>query len=234
MRRTLAVLLAAAVLLSYDSWVLLALSPQPYPLAGYVSELAAADQPYSWVFRTGDAIAGTLMVLIAGLGVRGWRARFGRMSVWVAVAVAVTGLGTIGDSIAALPCAQSFDDVCYAEYTANPLRPDFLLHTIASSLVAFGAMASMVLAYLALRRQGRGRTLYARGVVIMLAALFATNVSSVVIETLWRTGQGYVQAIAVLLIAAWAAHLGYVAVIDRGTAGQKGAEAVAGEGSRVS
>ncbi|MCM1013629.1 DUF998 domain-containing protein [Brevibacterium sp. XM4083] len=233
MRRT-AVLLAAAVLLSYDSWVLLALSPQPYPLAGYVSELAAADQPYSWVFRTGDAIAGALMVLIAGLGVRGWRTRFGRLSVWVAVAVAITGLGTIGDAIAALPCAQSFDDACYAEYTANPLRPDFLLHAIASSLVALGALASMLLAFLALRRQGRVRTAYARGVVIMLAALLVTNVSSVVIEMLWRTGQGYVQAVAVLIIAAWAAHLGWAAVIDRGTGTRNPAEAVDSEDSRVS
>ncbi|RAG62272.1 hypothetical protein DN536_38190, partial [Burkholderia multivorans] len=59
MRRIFAILLAAGVLITYDSWVLLFLSPHPQPLSGYLSELAAMDQPASWVFRSGDAIAGT-------------------------------------------------------------------------------------------------------------------------------------------------------------------------------
>ncbi|MBE8145971.1 bifunctional lysylphosphatidylglycerol synthetase/lysine--tRNA ligase LysX [Brevibacterium casei] len=98
------------------------LSPHPRPLSGYLSELAAMDQPASWVFRGGDAIAGTLMVLIAVLGVRGWRSRFGRATVPLAIAIGLTGLATIGDAIAALPCTQTFDPVCYAEYTANRAR----------------------------------------------------------------------------------------------------------------
>ncbi|RAE29354.1 DUF998 domain-containing protein, partial [Burkholderia multivorans] len=45
MRRIFAILLAAGVLITYDSWVLLFLSPHPQPLSGYLSELAAMDQP---------------------------------------------------------------------------------------------------------------------------------------------------------------------------------------------
>ena len=218
MRRIFAILLAAGVLITYDSWVLLFLSPHPQPLAGYLSELAATDQPASWVFRTGDAVAGTLMLVIAVLGLRGWRSRFGRASAPLAAAIAVTGLATIGDSVAALPCTQTFDPACYAEYTANPLRADFLLHTIASTIVALAALASMVIAVVALRRRGRLGTPYGRGVVGMLVLLLVANLASVVIEAVWRSGQGYVQAIAVLIIAAWSAHLGYVAVVGRGEA----------------
>ena len=223
MRRTFAILLAAGVLLSYDSWVLLFLSPYPFPLTGYVSELAAADQPYSWLFRSGDALAGSLMVLIAILGVRGWRPRFGRAAMPLAVAIGVAGLATIGDSIAALPCTQTFDPVCYAEYTANPLRPDFLLHAIAYSIVAIGAMASLVIAVIALRRRGSLGTAYGRGVLAVLGVLIVANIGSVIIEMTWRAGQGYIHALGVLVLAAWAAHLGFIAVMDRGAAVDRGA-----------
>lgn len=230
MRRTFAILLAAGVLIAYDSWVLLFLSPHPQPLAGYLSELAAVDQPHSWVFRTGDVIAGTLMILIAVLGARGWERRFGRFSVWVSAAIGLTGLATIADALAALPCTQTFDSACSAEYAANPLRPDFLLHTIASSIVALAALSSMVLALIALRRRGRAGTPYGITVAVALGLLLAANLSSVIIEAVWRSGQGYVQAIAVLIVGGWAAHLGHAAVTDRGARSPETARSPGGRG----
>ncbi|WP_309133073.1 DUF998 domain-containing protein [Brevibacterium sp.] len=212
MRRTIGILLAAGVVIAYDTWVLLFLSPHPRPLSGYLSELAAADQPYDWVFRGGDMTAGALMILIACLGWTGWRSCLGRLSPAVAAALALTGLATICDAAAAMPCAESFDDACHAAHQADPLQPGFLIHTVTSTVVVCSALATMVLVHLALRRRGGRHTVHARWVVVIAAVLLASNLASWLIEMLWRSGQGYVQVVGVIIIAGWVSLLGYSAV----------------------
>lgn len=190
--------MAAVIVVSYNTWVFAFVNPHPAPLSGYLSELAAAGQPHAWFFRLGDVVAGILMIVTALLGSRRWRARFGGFAIWMALAVAAAGVGTIADTVAHMPCAPTLDAACRTLYPAAPSGPGFTLHTATSAVVFIGVLSSLALAGLARRS---GRCFAVGGLVLALSA------GSLLIEVTLGSGQGYVQAIQVLLVSVWVARL---------------------------
>ncbi|WP_167202346.1 DUF998 domain-containing protein [Actinomyces respiraculi] len=142
-------LLAAGVLLAYNTWVLGPLLWSGDVPPGYLSELAADDQPWQWVFRGGDLITGALLLAIAALGVRGWRAWLGDWSTAVALALAACGVGTVADALGNMPCAPTTNAMCQDTTTVSGL-----VHTIASGTVGAGFLMAVGLLVLGLRDRG--------------------------------------------------------------------------------
>ncbi|WP_181274694.1 DUF998 domain-containing protein [Brevibacterium oceani] len=190
---------AVVIVVCYNSWLFAFVNPHPASLSGYLSELAAAGQPYHWLFRSGDILAGVLFIAVAVLGSRRWGRRFGRASPWLALAVATAGLGTLADTIVHMPCAPTLDASCRLLFPQAPSGPGFTLHTLTSTMVSLGFLASFVCAAWGSGRPRRYLTL--GGIVLVL------TLGSWVVETTVGTGEGYVQAIQVLLVSLWAARL---------------------------
>lgn len=170
------------IVISYNSWLFAFVNPHPAPLSGYLSELAAAGQPFNWLFRSGDVVAGILFVAVAILGSRRWVRGFGRVAPWLALAVATAGGGTIADTIAHMPCAPTLDAGCRLLFPEAPSGNGFTAHTLTSTVVSLGFLASFVLA-----AWGSGRTrryLKLGGVVLIL------SLGSWAVEKTMGTGEG--------------------------------------------
>ena len=195
--------LAVAVIVFYNTWTLAFLSPYTDPLAGYISELAADNQPAAWVFRGGDLISGMLMVLIACRTLSGSRVQVRDWRWVVAAGTALTGIGTIADVIWNMPCSPSFDDACRAAADSGALEPEFLAHTITSSVVTVAVCASMIAA--AIPSRGPRRWVP----VILTVLIVLSSAVSGAIEELMRSGQGYVQISQILIVSGW---IGWLAV----------------------
>ncbi len=78
---------------------------------GTISELSAAGQPYSWVFRAFDVISGLLLVflalqLTAHIKTKYWTGKF------LVAFVAVLGVANTADALLPLRCAQSLQGAC--------------------------------------------------------------------------------------------------------------------------
>lgn len=187
------------IVVSYNSWLFAFINPHPAPLSGYLSELAAAGQPHAWFFRSGDIIAGLLFIAVAVLGRHRWRRRFGRAATWLALAVAIAGVGSIADTIAHMPCAPTLDAGCRVLFPQAPSGADFTAHTLTSTLVSLGFLASFALAAWG---SGRTRRYLTLGVVVL-----ALTLGSWAVETTVGTGEGYIQAVQVLLVSLWIARL---------------------------
>ncbi|WP_194949332.1 DUF998 domain-containing protein [Actinomyces trachealis] len=190
-------LLAGLVVTTYNSWVLWWLNDDPLVAHGYLSELAAQDQPYQWLFRLGDLLAAVCLLLTAWWGHQAWRPWLGSWARWVAASVAVAGLGTALDASFNLPCAESRDAVCAA--TPYLVRH---LHELASVLVGSALVAAIALVAWALaRRDGWGR----RPVSVAALALLVSGlmVGSVLLPLALPASRGPVQALQVLLCSAW-------------------------------
>jgi hypothetical protein len=195
----------AAAAVCYSTWLLgPALNPAIHPAATVASELAARDQPWSWVFRAGDLSAGAL-ALSAGaylaVPARGWL-RVG----WVAAAV--FGLATVLDAgLTPLSCAPSVDPGC-PSLTADEFTEP---HSWTSSFAVAGGMASLVALSLAARRSAPRFAL--AGAVLAVLAIATSLVTLVQIlgdgdtEGIWQRGQ-LAGLSAWLLYAAAAAALG--------------------------
>ncbi|MDO5081634.1 DUF998 domain-containing protein [Buchananella hordeovulneris] len=208
------------VLVVYNSWVTAPwLSSNPQALLGYLSELAATDQPASGFYRVADSLAACGLLLIAALGWRGWRAWLGRHGAqWTAGLLALVALATIADAIWAMPCAVTLDPLCAAAYQANPFGMDHFPHVVASVTVGTGLVASVASAALARWRGGQRRS--ARRLLLFGALLGLSLLGSVALEVTVGLGQGVVQAGQVLLATAWAGYLAWR--VDR-PAGAEGA-----------
>ena len=138
---------ATAVLaaLAYVLWVIGPwLNPGLDHVNGYVSELAARDQPFSWLFRAGDLVAGTFAVVTAvmALAVRARRPPLVTIG-WLGVAV--FGVATIVDSgLTPMTCAPYVDTTCALAERAGTLPLTHELHAATSSVAVGGAIAGMV------------------------------------------------------------------------------------------
>lgn len=125
--------------LAYSSWVLAGwLNPPLHSIDSYASELAATDQPLSWLFRSGDAIAGAA-ALAAGLLVVRHRPRLG----WACVTV--FGLCTLADvALFPMECAPSIDPTCAAAELAGELSARHYIHTVTSGLAGLAPLLGLV------------------------------------------------------------------------------------------
>jgi hypothetical protein len=171
----------------YSTWVLgPVLNPAVDPAATVASELAATDQPWSWVFRAGDISAGVL-ALAAGLVLvrrtRGWP----RVA-WIGAAV--FGLATVLDAaLTPLSCAPSVDPGCPSLTSDELAEP----HSWTSSFAIAGALASLVALSVANRvRAPRyavlGAALAVLGIAVSLVTL-ARILAESDTEGLWQRGQ---------------------------------------------
>lgn len=195
--------LPAAVVIFYNTWALAFLSPYPDPLAGYISELAADDQPVAWVFRGGDAISGVLMIIVASRGISGWRPQLRAWRWGVVAGIMLAGFATIADVVWNMPCSPSFDDACFAAENSGALHPEFLAHTITSTVVTVAVSASMIAAAIPGRAARRWMP------IVLVALIVLTSAVSGAIEELLRSGQGYAQVGQILIVSGW---IGWLAV----------------------
>ncbi len=195
--------LAILAVVLYNGWLAWPLNGSPDALAGYVSELAAADQPFSWFFRSTDLAAALVYAVIAALGWRGWRRWLGRGSRHVATAVLAVSFGTILDVVFNLPCARSRDEAC-----AAGAQLQVHLHEVTSTIVGIGQLAVIVLVAWALAaRQGWKRE--ARAVAVLAVVVASLMVAVVVAPYVWPGMQGVVQIVQIVICSLW---LGYLAL----------------------
>ncbi|MFF9500625.1 DUF998 domain-containing protein [Streptomyces sp. NPDC014656] len=227
---------ASAVLLflgalAYTAWVLEAVVRTGLdPVRAYVSELAAADQPFGGLFRATDLAAGLLVLAGAVTGLLATRApagpapeagvpRWARTGIgtgtaarrpWLLAgwtALALFGAATALDSRLPLSCAPTADPECAARETAGLVPATHTAHAVSSSLAMTGALVAMAALTLAARRYGLWRPLARTGpalVALELAATAWTLAAVAAFESgrgLWALGAG--QRLQVLLVAVW-------------------------------
>lgn len=194
-------LLAAGVLLAYNTWMLGPLLWGGDVPPGYLSELAADDQPWQWVFRGGDLVTGVLLLTIAAQGVRGWRSWIGAWSTAVALALAACGVGTLADALGNMPCAPTTDAMCQDTATVSGV-----VHVIASGTVGAGFLIAMVLLVLGLRDRGAPRP-QLRTAVVAAGVLGIVDVLTLALIVLAPGSQVWPQMGQVLLSSLLAAVL---------------------------
>jgi Protein of unknown function (DUF998) len=188
-RWPVAALGAAAV--SYSTWVLgPVLNPAIDASATVASELAATDQPWSWVFRSGDVMTGVL-ALAAGvflaIPARGWA----RVA-WIGAAI--FGLSTILDAgLTPLSCAPSVDPGCTVLGSGGLSAEIGEPHSFTSSFAVAGAMASLVALTLRLRRPAPRFALVGAALAALAIATSLVTLTQIISESdtegLWQRGQ---------------------------------------------
>lgn len=188
-------------------WLLeLGLPTEVRPALGLVGELAAADQPYAWLFAAGRRAAGVLALLTAGFGaVAGERGRAYRAG-WAGLAG--FGLAAVASSALPMDCAVSVDAACAAAETAGALSLTHTAHTVSGGLAGAAALAGT--ASLAIALRGRGGPPFL--VTAALLGLQAVAVIAVLLLLSAGAGQpvegvGLAQRAHFLGITAWLASL---------------------------
>ncbi|MCP3803662.1 DUF998 domain-containing protein [Allokutzneria sp. A3M-2-11 16] len=135
--------------LVYSAWLLEFVLPTDLSLLhSYVSEHMASDQPYRFLFRTTDVIAGTLFVAAA----------FSLRDKLVGIGLAVFGGVTVLDALVPMDCAPSIDRACRQREIDNTVSLSHEIHQ-ASSVLVFCGIFTAVIGLLVLREtlgpQGR-------------------------------------------------------------------------------
>ncbi|MFI6295522.1 alpha/beta fold hydrolase [Nonomuraea sp. NPDC050790] len=168
----------------YSAWVPGQLAnPAVSAAEGYLSELAARDQPWSPLFRVADILAGLAVVIGVALAPRA-PAEWGG---WLATAL--FGAFTIADGAFPLDCAVVSDPAC----ERGPLSLSHHLHTVTSTLAAVAALASMV----ELARSWRTRA------AVVLAGAYALASLLTLVAVTAAHLIGVAQRIQVAVIALW-------------------------------
>lgn len=195
-RRAAGWLLAAAGV-AYALWLLeLVLPTGLSSVSAYVSDHNAAGQPYRWLFRASDAIAGTLLVAAV------WplRAALPR-SRWVVVVLlglATFGLATVVDAVFTLDCVGAIDPSCRARELRGDVSAGHLVHLVSSSVAQLAALAAVV----GVERltTGARRTGWRRAVRVEIAVLLIGMVLSIALY--WARLGGLPQRIQLLAMTA--------------------------------
>lgn len=182
---------------------------------GYLSELSAADQPFSWLFRTGDGLVGVLTVVL-GVALMRLPGRWWRV---VAVSAVVFGVATVCDSLAPLDCAVSTDATCAAREAAGQVSLSHWIHTVTSVLANAAAVTGILATAVAVRTfvspaAAGSSPLVSAGLARILVALAVTEsgatILTLVFVGLGGPGLGISQSVAVLGISVWLAALGWL------------------------
>lgn len=178
---------------------------------GYVSELAARDQPWSVLFRLSDALAG--LACLAGVALTprvraewpGW------------LALAAFAVLTMVDSAFPLDCAALSDPSC----ERGPVSFSHQAHTVTSALAVTGALAAMVL----LARSWRSLAAW----LLVGAGLLAT------VLTLAAVAAGHLVGLAqraqVAVIAVWLVYVGARLLTSSPPSRESGPQHVVEDGS---
>jgi len=178
------------------------------PGDSYQSELAARDQPFGLVFRLGDAIAASLVLLGTLLVLKRFALR--GVALLSATGLAVFGIGTIADTTFSMECASSASSACARADALGQLDLPHHIHTVTSVVALTGVIVSVLLiAVLILRAPPGARP---RGSVVALIGAVLIVLASAVISAgalgdsstgSLAEGFGYVQRFQTLMISAY-------------------------------
>jgi hypothetical protein len=129
--RVLAGILLAVAAVAYSAWLLVFFLPTGLSLVhAYVSELSADDQPYRWLFRATDAVAG--LALLASVPVL-WRVLPDGWSTRLLVLGLVTfGLSVLAGAVFSLDCASSLSAQCRRHESSGPVSVADTMHVVSS------------------------------------------------------------------------------------------------------
>lgn len=209
---TVAVLVLGAMLFSV--WLLAPIfDADSRSISDYVSELAAADQPHSMLFRSADFACGAFVLVGAACGIAAApRCSLIMIGWW---ALALFAVSTAADAVLPLSCAPSADAACAAAEAAGSVPLSHRLHVVSSTLAVAGAVVSLPIFALAAHRAATPGTLPLTGLVLTAVLWVSTSVSVVVIGIDERGNAatiGVAQRLQLLAIAGW---LLYVAAFVR-------------------
>jgi len=111
----------AAVLaaLCYSSFLLSPLTGADSTRRGFISELEAAGQPWSWLYRLSDVVAGLAMLATAA-SMWSLLARLPRAR-WACALLATAGLGSVVDGASNMRCEVTATASCAVAHTAGGL-----------------------------------------------------------------------------------------------------------------
>lgn len=204
--RWVAVIGAVLGAVLYSNWVLEMAFTRTLPDPDlYISELAAADQPYGEWFRRGDLAAAVVLAVAATAALIGVRSgRWSRRG-WWAIAV-FAGATALDSSVWTLVCAPSSDAGCAAREASNTVPIGHQLHWLSSGIVLVAAMTSLAAFVIADRRE-RAPTSVRRLGVAMLAALVGTaamtGIAMIVDSTDLVGAIGIAQRAELIAFAGW-------------------------------
>jgi hypothetical protein len=207
--RWIAIIGTALGMVLYSNWLLeFAIDiTLPDPDA-FISELAAADQPYSSWFRGLDVAAAGCLAAAAAAGIARSTGALAKLGWWMLAAFAAATV--LDSSIWSLVCAPHSDALCAAHEVASAVPLGHRLHTLSSTaaiVAAFGSLISFALADVVDHTPGPVRRL---GQVV-LAALSAATVWTVIAVAIDDTGRdgdvGLAQRAQLLAVAGWLTYL---------------------------
>lgn len=199
---------------------------------GFISELEAPGQPFAWLYRTSDVLAG-LGVIVAAWAIRRFIAGR-RWSVTAVVLFTLTGASSILDAATSMQCDPNTSARCaQGEHTPFGLIGQLVsLHTDSGLLGFIGgaAGASVLGAVIAGRWPGWGRLQTVLGVGIASCGL------ADVILLLASSSIGWTERIRVLLTSGWFLVIGLFLLYEhivsrRARAGSRVRPVVRGSGS---
>ncbi|MQY04246.1 DUF998 domain-containing protein [Actinomadura macrotermitis] len=149
-----AAVLALAAAVAYGTFPLEhLLSPALDSVNGYVSELAALDQPHHLLYGGGDLLAGALSVVVAVVALATLRRR--RLAVAGWVLLALFGCSAVGDAVFPMSCAPNHETWCALRDLSDqvPLAQRVLHPCTTGGVIVFG-LAALATLTLAARRYG--------------------------------------------------------------------------------
>jgi hypothetical protein len=196
----------------YSNWLLEMAFTRTLPDPDlYISELAAADQPYGEWFRGCDLAAATVLLVAAAAALIGVRGSRWSIRGWWAVAV-FTGATVLDNTVWKLVCAPSSEAPCAAREASGTVPIGHQLHWLSSGIVLAAAMLSLFAFVKADVCEGASTRVRRLG-VFMLAALTVTAISTgiaIIIDSADHIGVvGIAQRAELTAFAGW---LIYVAV----------------------
>lgn len=211
----------------YSSWVLEWVLPTGLdPSRAYVSELAALDQPYGLIFRTGDLLTGIVLAVTALFAVTLRPRRLLTTIGWIGLAV--FAVSTMLDSRMPLECSAHASAACAAREQAGLLDQSRLAHALTSVGAATAAAVSVLAFILAAFRYRWPHWLRWVGVAIVLTYLVGNVWTVFAIDMDGRGDEvwllGYAQRLQLVATTAWivyaalcAAYGQSAALVPRGT-----------------
>ena len=132
----------AGVLL-YNNWILgLFLNAHATFAGATTSELGVAGQPWAWLFRAGDILAGVCFLLGFSAIVRLGKTALQRRG--LLISVAVLGLSTIIESFIRLECSSALSSACERQEQLGVVGWQDWFHT-GESIVSYACIAALPL-----------------------------------------------------------------------------------------
>ncbi|MFF0817688.1 DUF998 domain-containing protein [Rhodococcus sp. NPDC003318] len=205
----------------YSSWLLELVLPTGLdPSRAYVSELAALDQPYGLIFRTGDLVTGILLTIAAVAALTLRPRRLLTTIGWVGLAV--FAVSTALDSRMPLECSAHASAACAAREQAGLLDQARLAHALTSVGAATAAGVSVFAFIIAAYRYRWPHWLRWVGIAIVLTYVVGNVWTVFAIDMDGRGDEvwllGYAQRLQLVAVTGWIVYLALVAAWQRRTA----------------